>query len=247
MEIQSMQCWKCGSSQVTIQKVRVGKLRTTPEQLAQKVKDNNIYQEFYVCKECEYKFQPYQDDYRKKIIYNRSRNDKFINLAVRLIQARQPCVIYVGLTEHADAIHLLLQSVMKNTGLDTAQVALIHGKLDSDDNEENRQKFIRGDITCAICTSIWGEGTDVPNLRWMLYMKAGLAGLELTQIIGRILRTCKGKFRAAFVDSQDLHDKKYASRARGRQKHLKKEGYDITILAESAPRNCRRRYLQKKP
>jgi len=245
MEVQVFTCWKCGSPSCTMKKVRVGKLRTTPAQVELGVVDRNIYQDFYVCTECGYKFQPYQDDYRKKIIYNRARNDKFIDLAIRLITARQPSVIYVGLTEHADAVHLLLKNTMQSRGLDTSPLAIIHGKLDSDVNEENRQKFLRGEIRCAICTSIWGEGTDVPNLRWMLYMKAGVAGLELTQIIGRILRTADGKFRAGFIDAEDLHDKKYASRARGRQRHLKKLGYPITILAESAPKNGRRRYMRK--
>ena len=103
-------------------------------------------------------------------------------------------------------------------------------------------------ILCVVCTSIWGEGTDVPPLRWVLYAKAGSAntregGIELEQLIGRLCRRAPGKYRAGFIDFQDGFDSKYAAKSRARARFLRKKGFTTSDLDEAPSKNGRPRFL----
>jgi len=210
-----------------------------------------MYRIFLVCLDCEYKWQPAQDDYRKKIVYNSERNQKIIDLALRFIRSKQQTMIYVLEMRHVEAISLLLASELKRAGLDPSLASQVHGQLDDDYNERQRQALISGKLLCAICTSIWGEGTDVPPLRWVIYAAAGSAsaqkgGIVYEQLIGRLGRIAPGKFRAGFIDFKDSFDKKFAAKSKSRKRYLDQKNFQTVSLNEGRALNGRRRFLAEK-
>lgn len=223
-------CWKCNSSRVQTRRMRIGKMRTTPEEIKNGEQDLNIYQQFIVCQDCKYKLSPYQDSYLKKIVFNPSRNKTFSDLGVRFALAKQPAMIYVGLTQHAEILATLVRASLVAKGLDQELCQLVHGKLEDAQNEKVRNDFATKKVLVAVVTSIWGEGTDIPNLRWVLYAKAGLPGTELEQVLGRALRLAPGKFRAGFIDSLDKFDEKFSARAQARRKFLEKKGFKVVVM-----------------
>lgn len=229
-DFNQLKCWKCNSHRIQTKRMRIGKMRTSPDQIKQGEQDLNIYQQFIVCLDCKYKLSPYQDSYLKKIVYNPSRNKTFTDLGVRFALAKQPTMVYVGLTQHAEILVMLIRSALIEKGLDPELCQLVHGQLEDDKNEQVKSDFASKKVLIAVVTSIWGEGTDIPNLRWVLYAKAGLPGTELEQVLGRALRLAPGKFRAGFIDSLDKFDEKFAAKAQARKKFLEKRGFKVVVL-----------------
>lgn len=235
-------CWKCSSSNIQESLLRVGRLRTTEEAIQQGATDYNTYQRFIVCQDCEYRWFPHMDRYLRQIVYRRERNEKIADLCVRFAKAKQSCFVYVGLVEHAELLGLLLKNAFMDARLDPVLCAVVNGRLDDEYNGLVKKALNEGRILCVVGTSVWGEGTNIPTLRWVINAKAGKAGTELEQLIGRALRRPEGKYRAGFVDFKDDHDKTFAARSRSRQASLAAEGFKPRVLAPCPAKNKHRKY-----
>lgn len=205
--------------------MRVGKLRTTPEQIAQGYDDQNLYNTFIVCEDCGYKLSPAQNRYRKLIVHNEKRNDVISDLAVKFIRSKRSTIVYVGEIEHADLLTTLIHRKLLAAKLPVSLCRICHGGLDTEENAQTKIDFDEKEIYGVVCTSIWGEGVDLTQLQWVIYAKAGLPGIELEQVIGRSLRSAPAKFRAGFIDFDDEFDLKFATRSRRRREFLAKKGF----------------------
>lgn len=246
LNTKTLKCWKCNSLDMKEKIVRVGRLRTSVLQIQMGAPDNNIYRTFYVCQNCGYRLQPHLDRYLKLIVYNRERNDKFANLAARFVKARQATLVFVELIEHADIVAMLIRGQLESLGLNPAFCAVVHGKLDSEDNDKTKQKFLNSEVFVIVTTKIYGEGTNLPNLKWILYAKAGLPGIELEQMIGRALRRPSGKYHAGFIDSLDEHDKAFAAKSRARKKFLAAKGFPVIVLQPDGIKKGIMRFVRNK-
>lgn len=218
-------CWKCSSDNVAEGKMRVGRVRTSAEAVQQGAVDMNTYQTFLVCADCAYRWRPHEDRYLRQVVFRRERNEKIAALALRFARAKQTCFVYVGRVEHAEALGLLVQGSLSSAGLDPALCVVVHGQLDDAHNEATKVALCERKVLVVVGTSVWGEGTDIPPLRWVVNAKAGLPGIELEQLIGRLLRKASGKRRAGFVDFRDEHDHLFSVRSRRRLAFLRQKGF----------------------
>lgn len=231
-----MKCWKCNSVNVAKTQMRVGRLRTTAEAIQHGSPDNNTYQIFLVCADCTYRWSPQQEHYLRQIVFNHTRNSLIADLAALFARRKQTCFVFVKLIEHSEILGLMVKESMSRLGLDPEKCRLVHGKLGAKNNEAVKKAICTKKVLVAVGTTVWGEGTDIPPLRWVINAKAGLPGLELKQLLGRALRKAPGKFRAGFVDFQDKHDSVFAARARARFQMFQREGVAPRELSRASIR-----------
>ena len=244
--IDTVHCWKCGSTNTRLEKMRVGRERTSRIDLQEGCEDLNTYHTYHVCCSCDYRFSPYQNRYLKKIVYNQERNQKITDLALRFIKARQSVLIFVQLIEHGNLITIALKEKLQAAGLNPELCSFVNGALDDESNEDVKVKFGNKTILGVTSTNIWSEGTDIPTLRWVIYAKAGKPGIELEQVLGRALRRSPGKWRAGFVDFLDEFDTAFAVRARARQRFLELKGFAPKTLQQVPSSRKISRFLVEK-
>ena len=71
-----------------------------------------------------------------------------------------------------------------------ASIGVVHGRMKGKDIEDTMAKFVRGDYTVLICTSIIASGLDIPSANTIIINRADRFGLaQLYQIRGRVGRS----------------------------------------------------------
>lgn len=91
------------------------------------------------------------------------------------------------------------------------------------------EKFRSGEITKAICTSVWGEGVDFPNLE-VLIRADGIPGvIDCIQVPGRITRKAEGKEVAILVDFFDDFGRTFKNRSLSRISNYRTTGYKVEM------------------
>lgn len=71
-----------------------------------------------------------------------------------------------------------------------ASIGVVHGRMKGKDIEDTMAKFVRGDYTVLVCTSIIASGLDIPSANTIIINRADRFGLaQLYQIRGRVGRS----------------------------------------------------------
>jgi superfamily II DNA or RNA helicase len=138
----------------------------------------------------------YADVYEWGIIRRLERNKLIIDI-VKEHQAKNESVLIVV----TQIIHgQLLKNIGDNNGV---EIEFVNGATDTETRDLTKQLLNDKKIKCVICTAVWKEGINIPELNVIINAAGGKSELVTLQSIGRGLRKTKNKSELIIYDFFD--------------------------------------------
>jgi superfamily II DNA or RNA helicase len=136
----------------------------------------------------------WQRAYAENIVGSPTRNGLVVEAAKR---APKPCLVFVKEIKHGK----LLLKQLERAGVPCAFVWGSHG---TDARNRSVRDLLSGRIEVLICSVIFQEGTDIPDLRSVVIASGGKSVIAALQRIGRGMRVAAGKTTFDVYDIADL-------------------------------------------
>ncbi len=164
------------------------------------------------------KFRPgaYSDIYDEEVVNNIERNKVIVNSAIAAASAGKTVLIAVRKIEHGKILEDMLKTIEPNTTFAYGEVGSEERQLILKELDERKRNIV-------ICTTIFGEGIDVPNLDVLVNAKAAKSSVDSFQLLGRVLRKTPQKSKAYIIDIADSNCKYLLAHAKARLKIYKTE------------------------
>jgi len=166
----------------------------------------------------------YQELYKLGVVSNLKRNMDIIKVALKVIKSGRTVLVAVTQIEHGENIFKLLKRYSPKT-----KVRFVYGQKDTSERNDALRRLNSKKLECAIVTTIWGEGLDIPSLGAIIIAKAQKSKVDSLQLVGRVLRTAEEKDIGIVVDFQDVNCKYLKTHARERVKVYSEEKLFETI------------------
>ena len=155
--------------------------------------------------------ETYPEIYDSEVVNSFARNKLVVESALKAAAANKTVLIAVTKIEHGKALEQMLQ-VIEPTAL------FVYGDSDSDIRQQVLIELNERRRKIVICTTIFGEGVDVPNLDVLINAKAAASSVDAFQLIGRVLRKTPQKKLAYVVDIFDQQCKYLGQHSKERLK-----------------------------
>lgn len=127
-------------------------------------------------------FVDYKHDYREFHIHNNNnRNDALIDRLLEEKWQNKQCIFVVDRIDHGKA----LQQRFLKRGI---KVPFVHGSSSDRFRELLLKKLTDNTQKWVICSTIWKEGLDTPNISLVAMMLGGSSIVTIKQFIGRGIR-----------------------------------------------------------
>jgi len=160
----------------------------------------------------------WNDMYEYVITANPGRNKAIIK---EIEEAPKPCLVLLQRKEHL--------KYLKWYGMPDYPV------LTGSDSKKKRMATVdllrKGEIGVLICTTIFDEGVDIPELRSVIMGGGGKSKIKTLQRLGRGLRLAKGKDEVLIVDFIDFNPTTpgwtVGKHSKFRMKTYKEEGFNV--------------------
>ena len=162
--------------------------------------------------------------------------NEVIARAARAFHKRK-VLIFVEKIEHAlRLLKLLPDYVVVHAGCGQQQWKqfVIDGIVEEDQDDARkpnepdiRKSFADGGLTKVICTTVWKQGVDFPDLPVLIRADGQSGEIPSTQIVGRLSRIAKDKPYACVIDFEDGFGQWYQARADKRMAVYRNHGWDI--------------------
>ena len=176
----------------------------------------------------------YQNVYKTLIVSSKVRNERIVEIAKI---ATKPSLIFVQRIRHGK----LLLKMLRDTGIN---VELVDGKHATGARKTYIEALERGDLDVLICTVIFQEGVDIPDLQSVIIAIGGASSIAAIQRMGRGMRKVAGKTTFEVWDIMDTGDKWLEKHSRERGRAYLDEGHEVRvgpIAGPTAPFKVRRR------
>ena len=153
---------------------------------------------------------------RKPIITRWVKHEQLevvLDWLIKELQRGAQVYVISPLIEESEALDLknaiALEEELKAYFGDKAQVALLHGKMKSEEKDTLMQDFKKGKIDILVSTTVIEVGVNVPNATVMLIMDADRFGLsQLHQLRGRVGRGNKQSYAVLVANPKTESGKK---------------------------------------
>jgi superfamily II DNA or RNA helicase len=176
---------------------------------------------------------PWQTAYKLGIVSSEYRNGWITMVSDQFRQESKPTLTLVLRLNHGEK----LKGAFRKRGIRTK---FLHGKHSQSEREDALGELVSGRLDNIIGqVSIFGEGTDVPDLRAIINATGTRGGGDASeddeagrltkQVLGRGLRRAPGKHYVDYVDLMDLTHKHLRDASKDRFGTLKAEGYESVM------------------
>ena len=128
----------------------------------------------------------YADVYDYGVVRNLERNIIITNLISEYEKIGKSCLVVVNKIAHGQ----LLQNICRNKKVDAEFVC---GSTDTESRDLAKKYLNEKNLKCVICTAVWKEGVNIPELDVVINGGGGKTELGTLQTIGRGLRRTKTK------------------------------------------------------
>lgn len=164
----------------------------------------------------------WRDVYRDFVVHAVERNEVLAKMAHR---AQKPCMLFVDEMAHGEA----LQTLLRARGLN---VAFATGSDDLPARKRKIREMVDGGTDVLICTVIFQEGVDIPELASVVVGSGKSSTVACLQRIGRGMRTFAGKGGFEVWDCWDVGQRWLLRHAHARREAYESEGHDVEIVAD---------------
>lgn len=146
------------------------------------------------------------------IANNECRNNLIADLAIHYLP--YPCLIVVRRIPHGESLNALIPGSVFLNGVSEGEIRTKYRKL-----------MDTGHADCVISTEIFGEGTNLKNLKSIVIAGAGKSPVGSRQKPGRVLRKTDTKQEAIIVDFWDMQHRILERQSEVRFRAYKKNGF----------------------
>lgn len=154
---------------------------------------------------------------RQLIIESEPRNLLILDMVK---QAAKPCLVFVTQLDHGWE----LDRAIRNSNI---QCEFVNGNKVTAQRLEAIKRLERGDADVLICTVIFNEGVDIPELRSVVIAGGGKSTIAALQRVGRGMRTAGGtKNEFEVWDVKDTGSM-LENHAKARRRAYAVEGYEV--------------------
>lgn len=161
----------------------------------------------------------WQEVYRNCITQNDERNELLADLVE---QAAKPGLVFVEHLEHARAL-------MPKLAVRGLLAELAHGSHWKEERKDKLGRLAEGSIDVVVCTVIFQEGIDVPELMSVVVGGGKASVVAALQKVGRGMRRMPNKTEFEVWDVFDRSQKWLRSHSKQRQAAYESRGYDVQV------------------
>lgn len=159
----------------------------------------------------------YRGVYGKAVVRSATRNNALATIAQH---AKKPALLFVRELSHGRN----LMGRLERVGL---RAAFVWGDSNQNQRDNAIRALQRGDLDVAVCSVVWQEGIDIPELASVIVGAAGKSAIATLQRMGRGMRNPDGKGTFDVWDIEDEGTPVLERHARARRKVYEREGYEV--------------------
>lgn len=165
--------------------------------------------------------QTWEGVYRECVVRSKERNEL---IARSIDEVPKPALVFVKEIKHGRRLLRMLERAGHNA-------RFVWGTDSESARDTAVEQLQRGDIDVLICSVIFQEGVDIPNLRSVIVAAGGKSTIAALQRIGRGMRVTEDKTEVVVIDIADSGHRWLERHTKERTKAYKKEGYKVKVLA----------------
>lgn len=166
----------------------------------------------------------WQGVYGECIVRSSVRNRAIVQA---IEQSAKPCLVFVKEIKHGQR----LEKALLRAGL---KADFVWGSDSTDRRKDAVKRLVRNDTDVLICSVIFQEGVDIPELRSVIIGSGGRSIIAALQRIGRGMRVTEGKTEFEVWDFDDRGNKWLERHTRIRMQAYTSEGYETVTVQSNA-------------
>lgn len=166
--------------------------------------------------------------YKQEIVNNDKRNGLVVDVAALKYNEGKTVLIAVTHIEHGKILLNKLQQLIPKD-----LVRFVNGLNTTEELEQGLKDLRERTLKIAICTSVWGEGIDLPSLNVLVNSQSQKTPVNALQLVGRVLRRTETKNIVEVFDIWDEGCRYFSQHSKERYKTYQLEPeYEIILPKE---------------